>query len=420
MEFYQEKPRQGVICNYGFTDHFKTGYMSVEFVLPLTAENATGMSLLAGVLSRGCKAYPQMDLISRYLARYYGASFSIAASKAGEMEILNFSFTHLDNEYAIDGEDICEAMISLFQEMVFHPLVENNMFKHEYVEQEKVNLANKITGVFNDKRIYALEKCKALMCTDEAFGISEMGDHETLKTFDAAKLYQFFHKMIAEAHVVITYVGKKRERFLSPLGVEFEHRSTPMPQTVVDGAVEKVNEIVDPMELNQSKLTMGFRLGNTALKNGAACRLFHVLYGGSASSKLFMNVRERLSLCYYCSASLDRFKNVMFVSSGIEAEKYEEARREIEAQLAAVASGDFTNEELENARVYLIDSLRGFQDNQSAIAAHVVSGTLRGNLKTPEEEIEEISAVTRDDIIAVACEITLDTVYFLKGVHNQE
>lgn len=420
MEFYQEKPRRGVICNYGITDHFKTSYLAVDFIMPLTAGNATGMSLLAGVLSRGCEAYPQMDLISRYLARNYGASFNINATKAGELELLTFSFTHLDNEYAIDGEDVRSAILSLLKEMLFRPLVADNSFLPEYVAQEKTNLADKITGLFNDKRVYSLERCKSLMCAGEAFGINEMGDKETLQQFDGRSLYAFFERMMAEAWVVISYVGKDRERFLGDLAGSFADRPGEMPQTDVVFAAKQANEVVEPMDLNQSKLNLGYRLGESALNNGAACRLFNVLYGGSATSKLFMNVRERLSLCYYCSSNIDRFKNVMFVSSGVEASKYQEARSEIEAQLNAIAAGDFTDEELENARIYLIDSIRGFLDSEGALASMMVSGTLRGALKTPDQEIREIAGVTREEIISIARETTLDTVYFLKGVHNEE
>lgn len=133
-----------------------------------------------------------------------------------------------------------------------------------------------------------------------------------------------------------------------------------------------------------------------------------------------MNVRERLSLCYYCSSTIDRLKNVMFVISGVEAKKYEEARREIESQLAAVAEGRFTDDEFENAKAYLIDSIRGFTDSEGALASMMLAGTLRGELKTPEQEMQEIAAVTREDLIAIAKEAALDTVYFLKGVHNEE
>lgn len=420
MEFLQETPKQGVICNYGIADHFKTSYLAVDFIMPLTLYNATGMSLLAGVMSRGCRAFPQMDLISRYLAKNYGASFSINASKAGELEILTFSFTYLDNEYAIDQEDIRKAITDLFRQMVFDPLLEGEGFRQDYVEQEKNNLADKITGLFNDKRVYALERCKALMCEGEAFGIHETGDLQTLKDFHAGSLYAFFQKLTAEAYVVISYVGKSRDRFLDTLAEGFPARTGPMPETEIREKHLAPREIIDPMDLNQSKLNLGYRLGPAALKNGAACRLFNVLYGGSATSKLFMNVRERLSLCYYCSSTIDRLKNVMFVISGVEAKKYEEARREIESQLAAVAEGRFTDDEFENAKAYLIDSIRGFTDSEGALASMMLAGTLRGELKTPEQEMQEIAAVTREDLIAIAKEAALDTVYFLKGVHNQE
>lgn len=418
MEFVRKSINQGVVVNYGATDQFKSSYVSVDFILPLTIENATGMSLLAGVLSRGCKAYPQMDKISRFLAKNYGASLSINAGKAGEMEIFTVSTNFLNDECSIDGEPIYDNMLSFLEELIFHPLVANDGFYPEIVEQEVKNLLDKMAALFNDKRLFSLEKCKAIMCADEPFGINEMGDAETLKRFNAKALYAFYQRMIAEAFVVVSYVGKGKDlpdAFLQ----RFCDREKQALQTVVN-SVGEIKEVIEPMSLNQSKLNLGFRLGENAAKNSAACRLFNVLYGGSANSKLFMNVRERLSLCYYCSSSIDRFKNVMFVSSGIESEKYQQARDEIEAQLQAVANGDFSNEEFDNAKVYLIDSIRGSYDSKSAIAAAMVSRTLRDEQTTTDQEIEEIAAVTRDDVISIAKECKLDTVYFLKGVQTKE
>ena len=419
MNLLQESPCKGVIYNYGFASHFKTGYLSVDFFMPLTKENATGMSLLAGVLSRGCRKFPGMDRISRYLAKNYGASLSISAGKVGEMESLTFAFSFLDREYTIDGEDIRAAVVELFHALVFDPLLEGEAFKPDYVAQEKKNLADKITGLFNDKRVWALERCKSLMCEGEAFGIGESGDLETLEYFDAEKLYAFFQKLLKEAWVFANYVGKERDLFMGELLRDLPPRKTEMPQTAVVPFSGKLKEIVEPMDLNQSKLTMGFRMGNSALENSAAARLFNVLFGGSATSKLFMNVRERLSLCYYCSSRLHRMKNVMFVASGIEEEKYEQARGEIERQLQAIAEGDFSEEEMENARVYMIDSYRSFHDNQSALASLMLTGSLHGELKTPEQEIEAFERVSREDLIEVAKDVRLDTVYFLKGVHHE-
>ncbi len=419
MEMLQEMPRKGVIYNYGYTSHFKTGYLSVDFFMPLTKENATGMSLLAGVLSRGCRKFSGMDRISRYLAKNYGASLSITAGKVGEMESLTFAFSFLDRAYAIDGEDIRAAMVALFRALVFDPLIEDGAFRADYVEQEKKNLADKITGLFNDKRIWALERCKSLMCEGEAFGISESGDLETLEGFDPKNLYAFFQKLTKEAWVMATYVGQEKDRFMAKLLEDLPARENEMPATQVVPFSGKIKEIEEPMDLNQSKLTIGFRMGEAALADSAACRLFNVLYGGSATSKLFMNVRERLSLCYYCSSRLHRMKNVMFVASGIEADKYEEARSEIEHQLKAIADGDFSDEEMENARAYMIDSYRSLHDNQSALASLMVTGTLHQELHTPEEEIEAFKKVSREALIAVAKDVRLDTVYFLKGVHHE-
>ena len=420
MRFYREHLKQGVVCNYGITDQFKSSYISVDIILPLTVENATGMTLLSGVLSRGCKTYPQMDKISHFLAKNYGASLMINASKAGEMELLTVALRYLNNAYAIDGENIRENMISFLKELLFAPLVEEGGFFKDYVEQEKSNHADKIKGLFNDKRLYSLERCKELMCEGEPFGISEMGSLEQLDSITPQSLYAFYLKMMNEAFVTLSYVGADEGQILTDLAGAFAARDASVPLAIEGKKQDRVREIVDPMNLNQSKLNLGFRLGAAARENGAACRLFNVLYGGSANSKLFMNVRERLSRCYYCSSNIDRFKNVMFVSSGVEAEKYELARKEILAQLDAVKNGDFTDEEFESAKNYLVDSVRGTLDNKGAISASMTANTLRGEEKTPAQDIEETLAVRREDVVAVAAGVTLDTVYFLKGVQSEE
>lgn len=264
MQFYQDQLHRGVVCNYGIADHFKTGFLSVDFVLPLNEENATGMSLLAGVISRGCEQYPRMDLISRHLARYYGSAFSAAANKAGEMEILSLSYTYLNNDYAIDGEDIQSAVLDLMKEMIFRPLVQENGFLSEYVDQEKANLTDKIKGIFNDKRVYSLERCKELMCKDEAFGVHETGSIQCLEKFNEKSLYSFYRKMVEEAYVVVSYVGKEQGHFLSDFAKAFDDRTGEMPKTVICTTVDQLNEVTETMDLNQSKLNLGFRLGEAA------------------------------------------------------------------------------------------------------------------------------------------------------------
>lgn len=419
MKFVRNKIKDGVICNYAVTDQFQSNYVSIDFVLPLTSENATGMSLLSGVMSRGCKAFPQMDKISRFLAKNYGASMSINAGKAGEMELFNVAVNYLDNFCTIDGEDVQGEILSFLREMIFAPLVENESFRADYVDGEVKNLSDKMAAVFNDKRLFSLQRCKELMCADEAYGISELGDQKTLDSFNKVSLYAFYKKMMTQAQIIISCVGKQ-EGFMDSFAEQFEARNIPNLNAKIQGAGEQIREVIEPMNLNQSKLNLGFRLGELARSNGAACRLFNVLYGGSANSKLFMNVREKLSLCYYCSSNIDRFKNVMFVSSGIESPKYEEARAEIEAQLQAIATGDFSDEEFENAKNYLIDSVRGSSDSKGAVAASMVSRTLRGEMQTMEEEIQEIETVGRELISKIARETVLDTVYLLKGVQNKE
>ena len=420
MEFFQKQVKKGVICNYCRMDHIKTSFVSVDFLMPISEEIATSMSLLSGVLSRGCKELPSMDQISRYLSNYYGISFSINSDKAGEYVFLTFSAEYLNNEYAIDGKDIRAAVFCLIRNMIFDPLTENGHFKEDYVNQEISNLEDRIDGLLNDKRAYALSRCKEEMCSGEPYGINPLGSKASLKKTDALRLFDFYLKMIRDATVVITYVGENREKFPEDFAGLFTPRVNDLPATIIKPASSAAREIIESMELSQAKLNLGFRLGSAAQKKHAACRLFNVLYGASPTSRLFTNVREKRSLCYYCMSAVDRLKNVMFVICGIETENYDEARREILDQLSVVARGDFSEEEFMNAKAYLTDSIRGNCDSKSAIAAMMLAGTLLGAPESPEREIAEIESVSREDVMEIASETVLDTVFLLKGVSGAD
>ena len=200
---------------------------------------------------------------------------------------------------------------------------------------------------------------------------------------------------------------------------KLDKTSRPVFKTVIDNTPREINTVVEPMGVAQSKLNIGLRMGKAAMDDPFAARVFNAVYGGTATSKLFANVRERLSLCYYCASSVDYQKNVMFVYSGIETENYEKARDEIFNQLELVKKGDFSDEELSNAVASLVDSYVQIGDSLGSLIAHRVSSDLLGISLSREEQIEQIKSVTRERVIAVAQDITADTVYLLKGIGGE-
>ncbi len=422
MNYKTYTTKSGIIKSDIFSDNFKSDCISLNFFVPLKKNTATMIALLTGVLKRGNAKYGEMDTVGEYLEKNYGAILNITTGKAGEMQELNFIASFLDDRFAIDNEPVAENIIDLLYSTVFEPILENGAFKASFVEQEKQNLRDKILSLLNDKRAYSLEKCKQAMFKTEDYGTYELGDITMLDDITPESLYKFYLQLINSAMLFVNYAGYERDTdfLFKPILDKLDKGNRTVPQTLVRDSVSNVRYETEEMNVAQSKLNIGFRLGAPAKDDFFALRMFNVIYGGSPTSKLFMNVREKLSLCYYCASTIDALKNVMFVYSGIETEDYEKARDEILAQLELMKNGDFSKDEFENARAYVIDSLVQAGDSLASLISINVSAIIAGHNMTPSQQIEQIKDVTPERVKAVANGILTDTVYLLKGVGGND
>ncbi len=401
-----------------FSNNFKTDCITVNLFMPLDIETASSIALLSAVLKRGNEKFGEMDKIGAFLEKNYGASLSVSTSKAGELQSLSFTIRFLSDRFAIEKEPVAQNLVSLLYSCIFEPITEKGGFKASFVEQEKQNLNDKIASIINDKRVYSLEKCKQAMFEHERYGVYEYGDINMIDKITPQGLYRFYQKLINSAALFISYAGFERDTsgLLKPLCDKFEVQKRPLPKTTVINEVSGIKEVTEEMNVAQSKLNLGFRLGKAAQDDLFATKMFNVIFGSSPTSKLFMNVREKLSLCYYCSSICDTLKNVMFVYSGVETENVGKAQDEILKQLEHMKNGEFTDEEFENARAYLIDSYVQSADSLSTLLFMQTAAYLAGHKLTDIQQIEEIKKVTKQRVAAVAREVALDTVYLLKGV----
>lgn len=421
MEYKTVTAASGIVRCDIFSENFKVDCITVELYAPLDKKSATQISLLSSVLTRANSVYGEMDKINAFLEKNYGASFSAATAKTGELQSLCFSARFLDDRFAIDGESVSENMASLMRAAIFEPVVENGGFCAKYVEQEKRNLRDRIQALINDKRLYSLEKCKQVMFENESYGVYEQGDIEMLENITPQSLYEFYISLLDTAAVFVSYAGIKRDAdgLLKPITDRFKKAERRLPQTSVCNAVTELRTVCEDMAVEQSKLNIGFRLGEYAQQNIFAARMFNVIFGGSPTSKLFMNVRERMSLCYYCSSACDFIKNIMLVYSGVETSKADAAEKEILNQLQLMKNGEISDTEFENARAYLIDSYIQAGDSLSALSAMQTSAYIMGHGLSVDEQIERIKAVTPEQVIKIAGQVTADTVYLLRGTGGE-
>lgn len=410
----------GVCLNTVTTDRFKTAYMTVHLVVPLKKETASAHSLLTDVLMRGTEQYPTMQALNQKQDELYSLGLGAYVQKKGESQIVTFELTAIDDAFAFDGMAVLEEGVKLLHQLIFAPVTENGVFKAEYVEQEKINLCDDIRARINNKTSYARNRCIEIMCEGEAYAVDHGGNPEDVAALDAETLWAAYRNLLSDAKVEIFYVGRKQHADVLALCetyLPFAPRCAAFPQTVIGAYPSETRTVTEQLRISQCKLTIGFRT-EYALQNGnfTAMAMFNEVFGGSPNSRLFTNVREKQSLCYYCSSFPDGFKGLLMVASGIEQKNKQKTYDAIMEQLQDIRNGNVTEEELENARRSLRNGYREITDSPASICAWYLGRVMVGREDSPEDAASAIEHVTAKDIIRVANSIRTDTVYYLEGV----
>lgn len=409
----------GVNLHYIETDKFKTNYFSFNFVAPLSRENAHYNAMIPLILMRACAKYPSQAEINKRLQFLYSGDIVARNDAFGEYQIFGFKANMLNDRYT-QGTDVTSDMVDLLCEMVFNPYLKNGAFDKEFTRGEKVNLIDTIEAEVNNKGQYALKRLKSEMCKDEVFGVSKMGEVEDVKEITEKTLYEAYKNAIKNNIIEIYFVGKADvSKVVNAFKQRFEgieRKPCKVEPVQIKMSSDTVKEVVDTEKVNQGKLVLGFRLGYHYSENKYhLIQLFNEIYGGSPTAKLFTNVREKMSLCYYCRSLINQRTGIMLVSSGIESKNKNIAKDAILEQLEMIKRGEITEEEFASAKKSIKNGYLSIYDGAEAMETWAFFRGICGIETTPMIESEKIETATIEDIKKVANKITLDTVYFLKG-----
>ena len=402
------------------TDHrFKQSALSMQFIRPMYREEAAYNALLPAVLLRGCESCPDLREITLRLDDLYGASIGALVRRVGDYQTTGLHASFIEDRYALQNDAILAPMVDFLRELLFRPVLEAGVFRQDYVESEKRNLIATIESQKNDKRAYAGSQMIKKMCAADSFGIPRLGEKEQVSAITAQSLYDHYRKVLKESPVHLFYVGSAQPeqiaKLLQPLFLGENARMSLPPQTAYRDSGK--GEYTEALDVAQGKLCMGF-VTDITLRNPdfAAMQVFNALYGAGMTSKLFMNVREKLSLCYDIGSGYHSSKGIVTVSAGIDFDQYERVRQEVMVQLDACCRGDISTEELTAAKQALMAQLRSTHDSPGAIEGYYATAALSGLSMTPSEYMLAVEAVTDADVARVAKSLQLHTVYFLKGV----
>ena len=422
MKYNEIDKKNGIKLHTIKTEKFKTNLIAVMLTTKLDRKNITKNALIPAVLRRGTKFMQTQEEINKKMEDMYGASFDCGLDKTGDNQILKFYMETVNNEFLPqDAENMIKNSIEKIFEIIFNPYLENGVFKKEYVEQEKENIKQIIDGKIDSKARYALDRCIEEMYKNEPFGLYQFGYVEDLKDINEKNLYEYYLELIKTCKIDIYISGIVDENIHNIIkqneNIEkLEERKPDFKEfELVKKENEEAKEIQESMEVTQGKLIIGLDVNILDKDARYKIMIYNSLLGGSANSKLFQNVREKASLAYTASSSYYRFKNNIFINCGIDIPNYQKALEIIKKQIEDMKNGDFTDEEIENAKNGIIASIKTIDDEQDTEITYYFGQELSGTKTSLEEYIENIQKVNKADVLEVAKQISINTIYFLKN-----
>ena len=416
INYNREKIADGIHYTTIINKRLKTNYFIVHLVTELSEKTASLNAIVPAVLSATNAKLPTITDFSKKLSSLYGASLRGYAAKASDNQDLVISAACINDRYCFDGEKITEELAGILADCLTDPHLEGEAFFESDFALKKQELLDDIDAEINEKRSYAFKRANLSIFRGEPAAVSAKGDREQAEKITAASAYRQYKKLLETARIEIFFVGAEEcvesKKILTDALLKISRNYGGDSSSKLSPLKSKVCRVTEPHDVAQSKMFMAFKTG---YEDYPAMRLMLAIYGATPISKLFMNVREKLSLCYYCSSMYNDKKGVVYVDSGIEHSNVKKAETEIINQLDAMQKGDFTEEDFDNARKAIINVWKGVTDGARTIADWYFNQIGKNEIYSPEEMIERLMKVTREDVIAASNSLKLDTVYVLTG-----
>lgn len=400
-------------------DRFNTTLVSYNFYMPLRAETAAHYALLPFMLTTCCDKYPDFSKLNFKLSKLYGANLSASAEKVGDFQLIKIAISVIDDRFSLDGEKLSDSAIELLNRLVFEPKVKDGAFYDEDIAREKRKAIEHIRGEISEKRIYARKRLIEEMYKGKPYGVSKCGTEEEVEKITGQSLYKAWREVLSHAFLRVNVISRSMPNGLfdvvsQKLSEIDRENITGSPVCTPTEKAKKVNTVTENLDIAQGKLVMGFSSETYGDEEStAALSVMCDIFGGGPYSRLFSNVREKMSLCYYCSASSVKAKGLIMVDSGVEKENAETAQKEILNQLEIIKKGEFTDTEFDSSIKGMTDSLNSYNDSQGLLDVWYSVKIFKDKLLSPEDSAELLCSVTRDDVVRAAKGVNLHTVYKL-------
>ena len=417
--------KDGIKVHLIETDLFKTNLICVMLTVPMSKDTVTKNALVPFLLKRGTERFKDQYEINKKLEQMYGAVYDCGIDKVGDNQLIKFYLESVNENFLPkNGEDILKQSIDTVLEIIFNPIMEDGLFKKEFLELEKNNLRNVIESKIDNKDKYAYDNCIAAMYKDEGYGIYKYGYIEDLEKINLEDISSHYKKLISEAKIDIYVSGDVKEEKIKEILESNENiqklngrkENFVLSEKFKSGnEVKEVSNIEDKMNISQGKLVIGLDVFSKQEDIHTIGLVYNAILGDGANSMMFQNVREKASLAYSARSGYVKQKNNIFIRCGIEIENYEKALEIIKEQLENIENGNFTDEDIENAKNYLISSIKSIETEQDTQIVFYIGQELSKTEYSIQEYTQKVKNVSKEEIIEFAKTVKYNTVYFLRN-----
>lgn len=408
------------------SEKFKSIYFSINFTMPVNKRQISENALLSAVLGKSNKKFKTQKEIQMYLYSLYGANFDIGIEKFGDLYNIEFRGECINKKYLPNNTDVVNEVLEFLYDAIYNPNVLNGAFDEEVVEREKDFILNKIREVKDDKLRYGIRKMEELMCKDEPFSTYVYGDEDDIYKITSSDLYKRYNEVISNSCITFIISGnllgyedieeKVKNIFNNKLVSKLNYK-----ELIYNQKLNHNQEIVEEsQQTTQSVLSYGLRINNPNSNDFYKLSVYNALLGGTPSSKLFQNFREKESLAYTVRSRYYRFKDIIIIYAGIQKENYEKAKLVLENEINKIKDGEISDEEFEASKKSIISDLKEWNDSKIALSKMFISNlfSLKNDSLTLEQMVDKFEKVTKQDIIDIASKITIEKIYFLGGENN--
>lgn len=402
------------------TEKYKTNTIVWKMKAPLTKDDVTLRALLPHVLQSSSNKYPTTTQLRSYLDELYGTTLYVDLAKKGEYQIMSFSIEVANEKFLSDPTPLLQKAMEFLAEILLKPNIQDNAFQSDTVEKEKKTLKQRIQSVFDDKMRYSNLRLVEEMFKDEPYSLHVNGQMEDVDSITAESLYQFYQRALMEDELDLYVIGDVDENEVEQISsslFQFEQRTPKQIANYERKNIQSVNVVKEEQDIKQGKLNIGYRT-NVVYGDSDyfALQVFNGIFGGFSHSKLFINVREKASLAYYAASRMESHKGIMMVMSGIDFNHYDQAVGIIKEQMEAMQKGDFTDQELAQTKAVIDNQLLETIDTSRGIVEVLYHNVVSHVNISLDQWLEDMKTVTKEDIVAVANKIEMDTIYFLTGI----